>query len=82
MRLVGGDDQVEGYGLGELDAGGGAGGDLILIGSGRGGADVGVASAAAAGGPESGQGQEESPEDRADGFLMGVSAEGIPEEKE
>jgi hypothetical protein len=57
LRLVGGDGEVEGYGLGELDAGGGAGGDLILIGSGWRDADVGVASAAAAGRPEGGEGE-------------------------
>ena len=54
--LVGGDDEVEGDGLAELDASGGAGGDLILVGAGWGDADVGVAAAAAAGGPEGGQG--------------------------
>ena len=46
--LVGGDVEVEGYGLGELDAGGGTGGDLILVGAGGRDADVGVASATAA----------------------------------
>ena len=53
---MGGDGEVEGYGLGELDAGGRAGGDLVLIGAGWGGADVGIASASAAGGPEGGEG--------------------------
>ena len=48
--LVGGDDEVEGYGMAELDASGGAGGHLILVGAGWGDADVGVASAAAADG--------------------------------
>jgi hypothetical protein len=44
------DGEVERDGLGELDAGGGAGGDLVLIDARRCGADIGVASAAAAGG--------------------------------
>ena len=53
---MGGDGEVEGYGLGELDSGRGGGGDLVLVGAGWRGADVGVASAAAAGGPEGGLG--------------------------
>jgi hypothetical protein len=47
--LMGGDGEVEGDGLGELNSGGGAGGDLILVDAGWRGADVGVASTAAAG---------------------------------
>jgi len=46
-ELVGSDGQVECDGLGELDSGGGAGSDLILIGAGRCGEDVGITSAAA-----------------------------------
>ena len=41
--LVRGDSEVKGDRLGDLDASGGAGGDLILVGAGWGGADVGVA---------------------------------------
>ena len=55
LSLVGGDREVESDGLGELDAGGGTGGDLILISARGRGANVWVASAAAAGGAEGGQ---------------------------
>ena len=57
--LMSSDGQVESDGLGELDSGGGAGGDLILVGARGRGADVGVASAAAARGGEGDEGQEE-----------------------
>jgi hypothetical protein len=81
---VGGDGEVEGYGLSELDSRGGAGGDLILIGAGWGGADVGVTSAAAAGGAEDDEGEEESEEDCSGevNFAGLLFAEGVPEEEE
>ena len=41
---LGGYDEVEGYGLGELGAAGGAGGDLILVGSRWGVAEICVGS--------------------------------------
>jgi len=57
--VAGGDDEVERDGLGELDAGGGAGGDLVLVGAGWGEAEVGVGAAtAAAGDPECCDGDE------------------------
>ena len=42
LFLLGGDGEIEGYGLGDLDAGGRGGGDLILVGAGWGVAEVGV----------------------------------------
>ena len=54
VELVGGDDEVQSYSLGKLNACRGTGGDLILVAARRGRSDVGVSSAAAAGVPEGG----------------------------
>jgi hypothetical protein len=62
--VAGGDDQVEGDGLSELDAGGGAGGDLVLVGAGGSEAEVGIGAAtAAAGDPEGCKGEEKGQEE-------------------
>jgi hypothetical protein len=83
--LLRGDGEVEGYGLGDLDAGGGAGGDLILVGAGWGAAEVGVASVATAVEQEwGGCGEEEDgPEDGVGAGLLGlVGLAGSPEEEQ
>jgi hypothetical protein len=80
---LGGDRQVEGDGLGDDFAGGGAGGDLILVGAGRGAAEVEVASTAAAGEEERCGGEEDCPEDWADAVGVGFSGLSyFPEEEE
>ena len=70
--------------MGDDFAGGGAGGDLILVGAGWGEAEVWVASAAAAVEQEcGGQDQEKRPEDGADGAGVGGSGvSDLPEAEE
>jgi hypothetical protein len=82
--LAGGDGEVEGDGLGELDASGGTGGNLILIGAGWSGSDVGVASATAAGGTESDEGEKERAEEITGEviFSAAIFLESGPEEEE
>jgi hypothetical protein len=57
---------------------------LILVGAGWRDSDVGVASAAAAGGPEGGQGEEQGVEKIAGGvgFLLRFFKVRVPEEEE
>ena len=68
--------------MGDNFAGGGAGGDLILVGARWGEADVGVASAAAAVEKKcGGQEKEKRPEDGADG-AGGSGVSDLPEAEE